>query len=268
MIENPPTDPAAQILYNISIICFALGILVAYYLPSIVAIMRRHPNWLAIVALDVFAGWTLIGWVAALVWSLTAIHNPVDPYAKPPGPGMPQQVAVGPPPRSNSSGSFAIWIVLPVLAGLALLIACPWGIGLLVPEVQKVREAADRTTHMNDLQQVGLAIYSYYDANKQMPANANDLKPLLSIVPAQRLRDGEIEVIWNAAPFADEDRGKSNVIVGWDTKPAANGERLVLFMDACVRTMSEDAFRNTPKVRTQMKKDEKKTKEHPKDVPK
>lgn len=46
----------------------------AYFVPTIVAFSRRHHNRFAILALDVFLGWTLLGWVLALVWSLTAVN--------------------------------------------------------------------------------------------------------------------------------------------------------------------------------------------------
>ncbi len=43
-----------------------------YLLPGIVAAMRNHNNWLAIQVLNVLLGWTLIGWVVAMVWAFTA----------------------------------------------------------------------------------------------------------------------------------------------------------------------------------------------------
>ncbi len=45
------------------------------FIPAIIAYRRRHPNRVAIFALNVFAGWTGIAWIAALVWSLTAIPD-------------------------------------------------------------------------------------------------------------------------------------------------------------------------------------------------
>lgn len=48
-------------------------IIVLYLLSGFVAILRGHHQWLAITVLDVLLGWTALGWVAALVWSLTAI---------------------------------------------------------------------------------------------------------------------------------------------------------------------------------------------------
>jgi hypothetical protein len=42
-----------------------------YFLPAIIAGMRKHNNTLAIFVLTLFLGWTLLGWIGALVWSVT-----------------------------------------------------------------------------------------------------------------------------------------------------------------------------------------------------
>lgn len=47
-----------------------------YLVPAVVAVERRHPQAAAIAALNLLLGWTLLGWVGALVWSLTAIPRP------------------------------------------------------------------------------------------------------------------------------------------------------------------------------------------------
>jgi hypothetical protein len=46
-----------------------------YFAPSIVAVRRSHHQSMAIIALNILTGWTFIGWVAALVWSLTATYG-------------------------------------------------------------------------------------------------------------------------------------------------------------------------------------------------
>ena len=42
-----------------------------YFLPTIVAHRRKKVNVAAITALNVFAGWTLVGWIVALVWAFS-----------------------------------------------------------------------------------------------------------------------------------------------------------------------------------------------------
>ena len=44
-------------------------------IPVIIAFMRDHPDKIAISALSLLLGCTFIGWVAALVWSLTGIEH-------------------------------------------------------------------------------------------------------------------------------------------------------------------------------------------------
>jgi hypothetical protein len=41
-----------------------------YFLPFAIAFNRRRANTGAIFALNLFLGWSLIGWVVALVWAL------------------------------------------------------------------------------------------------------------------------------------------------------------------------------------------------------
>lgn len=48
-----------------------LLLIAAYVLPWIVAKLRHKKNSDAILMLDLLLGWTLIGWVVALVWAFT-----------------------------------------------------------------------------------------------------------------------------------------------------------------------------------------------------
>ncbi len=43
---------------------------VIYALPMIIAAYRHDRHETAIGALDLYTGWTVVGWLAALVWSL------------------------------------------------------------------------------------------------------------------------------------------------------------------------------------------------------
>ena len=42
-----------------------------YFLPSIVAFRRGHPSKAAVLILNIFLGWTFLGWVVSLVWAFT-----------------------------------------------------------------------------------------------------------------------------------------------------------------------------------------------------
>lgn len=45
-------------------------VLVIYFLPSFIALLRQHKNKFTIFLLNLFLGWTVLGWVSSLVWSV------------------------------------------------------------------------------------------------------------------------------------------------------------------------------------------------------
>jgi hypothetical protein len=54
---------------------FLISLLSAYFLPTLMALIRNHHQKLGIFFLNLFLGWTLAGWIIPLVWSGTATRE-------------------------------------------------------------------------------------------------------------------------------------------------------------------------------------------------
>ena len=60
-------------LQNFTILELLLIVLIFifYFLPALIAFLRQHKNKLAIFLLNLLLGWTILGWVGSLIWSVT-----------------------------------------------------------------------------------------------------------------------------------------------------------------------------------------------------
>lgn len=54
------------VVYGFVVFVVLVGI---YFAPSIVAFEGKHRDRVAIAVLNIFLGWTFVGWVIALVWA-------------------------------------------------------------------------------------------------------------------------------------------------------------------------------------------------------
>ncbi|MDH0045561.1 MULTISPECIES: superinfection immunity protein [Pseudomonas] len=53
-----------------------IGMVVLYFLPFIISVARGHHNKVPIFFVILLLGWTGIGWIAAFIWSVSAVARP------------------------------------------------------------------------------------------------------------------------------------------------------------------------------------------------
>ena len=62
---------AYYLLIGILGVTFYIVDVAFYFVPSLVAMYRRHRKVLAIFVLNLLLGWTFVAWAIALVWAFT-----------------------------------------------------------------------------------------------------------------------------------------------------------------------------------------------------
>ena len=66
------------------VVLLAIAVAV-YFIPNWIASARKHPNANAIFVTNLLLGWTVLGWIAALIWSFTSPTQAAPTHAQTPG---------------------------------------------------------------------------------------------------------------------------------------------------------------------------------------
>jgi prepilin-type N-terminal cleavage/methylation domain-containing protein/prepilin-type processing-associated H-X9-DG protein len=123
--------------------------------------------------------------------------------------------------RRSVRTAFTLIELLVVIAIIAVLI------GLLLPAVQKVREAAARIKCLNNLHQLGLAMYLHMDTNRGLPANG-----IFTYNGTAMVQTSPWSAMSRILPFIEQEplfKG-INFGVSYNTQPGISSQRVATFL--------------------------------------
>ena len=65
-------------IFGVGFVGIVIGVVLGYFIPTVIATVNRHPHQLGVVLLNLLLGWTGFGWAAALVWAVVPLTNKED----------------------------------------------------------------------------------------------------------------------------------------------------------------------------------------------
>ncbi|NPD85344.1 superinfection immunity protein [Lentimicrobium sp. L6] len=96
---------SSKILFYINAIILWVGLIVFYFIPIIIGLQKVHAK--SILIINLLLGWTLLGWIGALIWAINSPEKNApmqDPIIQP------QQESLSKKEKANSESSNNILI--------------------------------------------------------------------------------------------------------------------------------------------------------------
>lgn len=72
-----------SVLFGLLVLTGLIALMAVYAVPTIIALLRRHPNPMPVIVVNLLLGWTLLGWVASLAMAVNRPGAAVSTSAVP-----------------------------------------------------------------------------------------------------------------------------------------------------------------------------------------